>query len=173
MASATRKIVILGFMGCGKSEVARQLAKNLDRQMVDLDSEITTSVGRSPAQLIVEDGEREFRQIESNILRKVLAHDRGVVIALGGGDWIESVNRDLIERDGATTIWLNTSFETCWKHISTSEEDRPLGRSADQAQDLFERRRPVYELAGLHIQVEPDESITSIAARIEAELATL
>ena len=173
MQSTTRKIVILGFMGCGKSEVARRLAKDLDRRMVDLDLEITAEVGRSPAQLIVEDGEGEFRQIETNTLRRVLANERSVVVALGGGAWIESANRELLERDGAITIWLNAPFESCWRHISTSREDRPLGRSPNQAHDLFERRRPVYELAGLHIIVEPDESIASIAARIEAKLATL
>jgi shikimate kinase len=173
MVSTTRKIVILGFMGCGKTEVARQLAKNLGRQMVDVDGEITTTTGRTPARLIVEEGERKFREVESNALRGVLAQDSGAVIALGGGAWIEAINRELIEDDEATTVWLDTPFDTCWSHISKSEEDRPLGRSAEQARELFERRRPVYELAQLRIQVSSDESIASVAERIQSDLATV
>ena len=60
------RIVITGFMGCGKTRVARELARHLNLTMVDLDERITEKEGRSPAQLIVEEGEEAFRLIESD-----------------------------------------------------------------------------------------------------------
>jgi shikimate kinase len=76
-------------MGCGKTKVARELARHLDVPMIDLDDEITDRVGRSPAQLIVEDGEAAFRANESDTLRHVLQTGVARVIALGGGAWIQ------------------------------------------------------------------------------------
>jgi len=110
-------IVITGFMGCGKTRVARELARRLDAMMVDLDDEITKRTGRSPAQLIDEDGETAFRAIESETLREVLGAREAKVIALGGGAWIQEANRQLADQHSCTTIWLDTPFETCWARI--------------------------------------------------------
>jgi len=81
----TQTVVITGFMGCGKSKVARELAERLKVTMVDLDERITARTGRTPAQLIDEDGERTFRTIETETLRDVLKSREAGVIALGGG----------------------------------------------------------------------------------------
>ncbi len=159
-------IVITGFMGCGKSKVARELASRHNVAMVDLDESITARAGRSPAQLITEDGERAFREIESNALRELLQSGEAGVIALGGGAWIEEVNRDLIDKYNCTTIWLDTPFEICWERIAASEEDRPLGRTREQARTLYERRRPIYQLASIHITVRNDETIDSLLVQI-------
>ncbi|HSL55631.1 MAG TPA: shikimate kinase [Pyrinomonadaceae bacterium] len=159
-------IVITGFMGCGKSKVARELASRRNIAMVDLDEWITARVGRSPAQLITEDGEPAFREIESNALRELLQSGEAGVIALGGGAWIEEVNRDLIDQYNCTTIWLDTPFEICWERIAASEEDRPLGRTREQAQTLYERRLPIYQLAGIHITVRNDETMDSLLMQI-------
>src|SRR5919112_1602449 len=93
-------IVITGFMGCGKSKVARELALRRDVVMVDLDEWITARVGRSPAQLINE--------------------------------------------DGCTTVWLDTPFAICWERIAASEEDRPLGRTREEARARYDLRKPIY-----------------------------
>jgi shikimate kinase len=163
-------IVITGFMGCGKTEVARCLATQLDAAVVDLDQVITARVGRSPARLIAEDGERAFRTIETAILREVLATSTAGVIALGGGAWIEAANRQLIGEAGGTTIWLDTSFELCWERIETSGDDRPLGKSRDQALKLFELRLPTYALANMRITTTTNETPTQIASRIVNEI---
>src|SRR5215203_5139075 len=120
--------VITGFMGCGKSEVAQSLADQLDVAMVDLDQMITAEEGRSPAELITEDGEPAFRSIENRTLAKVLNDGSTTVISLGGGAWIERSNRELIQRQGATSIWIDTPFEICWSRIEADSNDRPLGR---------------------------------------------
>ena len=162
----TGPIVITGFMGCGKSRVARELARRRNVLMVDLDEWITTRVGRSPAQLIDEDGERAFREIETNALRELLQSGTAGVIALGGGAWIEEVNRELIDQYGCTSIWLDTPFEICWERIATSAEDRPLGRTREEAEARYQRRKPVYRLAKIHIQVGAEESVDDLVDRI-------
>ena len=145
-------IVITGFMGCGKSNAARALAFNRNVVMVDLDHWITRRTGRNPAQLINEEGERAFRVIETNALRELLESGEAGVIALGGGAWIEEANRELIDQYGCTSIWLDTPFEICWERIAASEEDRPLGRTREEAQARYDRRKPIYALAQLRIQ---------------------
>jgi len=164
--NGTGPIVITGFMGCGKSKVARELARRRNVLMVALVEWITTRVGRSPAQLIDEDGERAFREIETNALRELLQSGTAGVIALGGGAWIEEVNRELIDQYGCTSIWLDTPFEICWERIATSAEDRPLGRTREEAEARYQRRKPVYRLAKIHIQVGAEESVDDLVDRI-------
>jgi shikimate kinase len=165
------KIVITGFMGCGKSSVARELAQRLHLEMIDLDESITRREGRTPAQIMVEKGEAAFRAIESEALRELLQTDAACLIALGGGAWIEETNRELIEQHGYFSVWLDVPFEICWGRIKASSEERPLGNSRSQALRLYERRRPVYELANIHIQVG-NEEFASLLSRIERELVT-
>jgi shikimate kinase len=147
-----RPIVITGFMGSGKSKVARELSRHLNLTMIDLDDAITAREGKSPAQLIVEHGEPYFRTIESEVLCDLLQAGGAGIIALGGGAWIEETNRKMIDEHGCVTVWMDTPFEVCWARIETSAEDRPLGKTRDQALALFERRQPVYRLASIHIQ---------------------
>src|ERR1044071_8767489 len=116
-----RTIVITGFMGCGKSKIARALARRLDVPVIDLDDVITARHGRTPAQLITEEGEPAFREIESNTLRETLESIPVGVIALGGGAWIEETNRELIDQHGCLSIWLDVPFALCWGRIKASE----------------------------------------------------
>jgi len=152
-------------MGCGKTRVARELARQLNVVMIDLDDQITKLIGRSPAQLIVEEGEPTFRGIESRTLRHVLQSGEAKVIALGGGAWIEEANRQLLDQYSCFSVWLDAPFEMCWTRISSSQEDRPLGRTREQALALFEQRRPVYELANVHVAVH-EENFEDLVARV-------
>ena len=165
-------IVITGFMGCGKSKVAQELALRRNVVMIDLDESITARAGRNPAQLITEEGEPAFREIESNALRELLQAGEAGVIALGGGAWIEKANRDLIDQYSCTTIWLDTPFAICWERITASEEDRPLGRTREEAKARYNRRKPIYELAQVHIAVGADQTLNDLVSAIEKCLAT-
>lgn len=152
-------------MGCGKTRVARELARRLDVVMIDLDDQITKRIGRTPAQLIVEEGEPKFRAIEFDTLRHVLQIGEAKVIALGGGAWIQEANRRLLDQHSCLSVWLDAPFEMCWTRISASQEDRPLGRTREQALTLFEQRRPVYELANTHIAIR-EENFEDLISRI-------
>jgi shikimate kinase len=161
-----KPIVITGFMGCGKSKVARELAQRLNVVMVDLDERITAREGRTPAQIITKDGERAFRAIETNALRQLLQSDEAGVIALGGGAWIEEANRQLIEEYSCVSVWLNTPFALCWERIVVSDEDRPLGRTREEAEERYILRKPIYELAKIHIEVSTEETVDDLISRI-------
>lgn len=166
-------IVITGFMGCGKTEVARALAARLGIVFIDLDAEILKKQGRTAAELIVEDGEPAFRTVETNTLRELLQDNRASVIALGGGAWITGENRELISQHNGVSVWLDTPFAVCWQRIEISSEDRPLGRTREQAASLFQLRQPVYRLAMIRLPVMAQEHLDNIVKRLEDELAKL
>jgi shikimate kinase len=163
-------IVITGFMACGKSEVARALATRLDLAALDLDEIIAKQRGRTAAELIVDEGEAAFRAIETNTLRQVLKSYPCSVIALGGGAWITEQNRQLVSEHGGVAVLLDTPFELCWQRIEAAAEDRPLGRTREQAEQLYRQRRPVYQLANIHIPLMAHDTIDEVVTRIEAEL---
>lgn len=164
-----RPIVITGFMGSGKSKVARELSRHLNLTMIDLDDAITAREGKSPAQLIVETGEPYFRSIESNVLRELLQTNAAAIISLGGGAWIEETNRKMIDEFSCISVWLDAPFAVCWARIETSSEDRPLGRNKDQALALYERRRPIYSLAAIHVRSSGD-NLPDVLLRLKKEL---
>src|SRR5262245_13296867 len=112
-----RRVVIVGFMGCGKTTVAKALARRLGCEMIDLDTFITEREGRSPAQIIMEDGEIPFRKTESQALRNALEIDEARVIALGGGAWTIEANRALVAQHKGLSVWLDAPFELCWQRI--------------------------------------------------------
>jgi len=167
-----RRIFIVGFMGSGKSTVAQALARRLRVAMIDLDNEITRVEGRSPKQIIEEEGETEFRQIETQVLERVLNENAARVIALGGGAWPVPINRDLITKDGALSVWLNAPFELCWQRIGASVHERPLARKESETRSLYEKRRTFYESAELHVATSEGKSAAQIANEIIQALRT-
>ena len=151
-------------MGCGKTRIARELARRLNLTMVDLDERITEKGGRSPAQLIVNLGEPVFRLIESGALREVLETDVAEVIALGGGAWIQETNRELVRQHGCLSVWLDVPFAMCWDRIKAAVEDRPLAKTRSRALTLYKRRRPIYQLAEIHVR--PDKDLKDLVAKV-------
>lgn len=164
---ANRRIVIVGFMGSGKSRVARELSLILQRPFVDLDDWITKHIGRSPKEIIEADGEESFRNVETEALAEVLAPNEGQVIAAGGGAWTVERNRQLIIAHEAFTVWLDASFDLCWERIECGSERRPLAPSREAAENLFQLRQPTYALAEARIPVF-DKDAQDIASQIAA-----
>ena len=160
-------IVIIGFMGCGKTAVARAVARRLELPMVDLDEVIAEKHGRTAAQLIRDEGEAVFRSIETKALYDVLESGARGVIALGGGAWITEANRKLIEQYAGASFWLDTPFDLCWERITASTEDRPLGRTRAQAEELYHTRQPIYQQARIRVPVEANETVDSIVSHLE------
>jgi shikimate kinase len=163
------RIVIVGFMGCGKTEVARELALMRNVGWADLDALIEEEEGRSPAQIIIENGETVFREKETGALRKLLTSDGEQVIAMGGGAWTIPDNRALVREHNAVTVWLDAPFDLCWQRIEAADQARPLAPTRDAALKLYSQRGPIYSLAALRITVA-NESPAAIAERIAALL---
>jgi len=153
-------------MGCGKTSVAKALAGQIDSDFIDLDSFITERCGKSPAELIQQNGEQAFREIETSALREVLTLDDAQVIALGGGAWTIEENRALVESHGYLAVWLDAPFELCWSRIQSGDTVRPLAPDREAAQGLYQSRRQTYELASLKLAVDEPDSPESIARRI-------
>ena len=82
---------------------------------------------------------------------------------------IEKANRDLIDEYGCTSVWLDTPFAICWERIAASEEDRPLGRTREEAEARYDRRKPIYSLAHLHIPVNADQTLDDLISTIESK----
>ena len=161
-----RRIVIVGFMGSGKTTVAEALALQLDCGMIDLDSFITKREGRSPAKIIAQDGEPAFRRIETDALLEVLEKKEVRVIALGGGAWTSEVNRALITQRDCLSVWLDAPFELCWERISSSVTDRPLAPDRASAERLYNDRRVSYELSERHLRVSREDSAKKLGDKI-------
>jgi shikimate kinase len=157
-------------MGCGKTAVAKIVAAELNREIVDLDERITEREGRTPGEIISKDGEPAFRSLETNVLNDVLRHAFAGIVALGGGCWIELRNRMLLGEHKAVTIWIDTPFEVCWQRIEVAEEIRPLAPTKAEARALFERRRRIYKLADIRIENLNDESLEALASRTKAAI---
>jgi shikimate kinase len=163
-------IIITGFMGSGKTEVAHRVARQLQRKSIDLDSIITELDGKSPARLITEDGEHFFRTRETSALKTVFETEPNAVVALGGGAWIQEENRHLATEFQATSVWLDVPFDVCWRRITESAEDRPLGRSKERTERLYQQRLPIYKLAQLHFAHVTGETPEELSQRVVAEL---
>jgi shikimate kinase len=164
-------IFITGFMGSGKSTVAQALALRLDLEMIDLDREILKHEGRSARQIIEEDGEPAFREIETRVLRDVLQDNTDGVIALGGGAWTLPGNRELVTEAGGISVWLDAPFNLCWQRIVSSDDGRPLAPNKQAARGRYIERRTAYATADLHVAATANKTADGVALQIVKALA--
>ncbi|HVE59269.1 MAG TPA: shikimate kinase [Pyrinomonadaceae bacterium] len=164
-----KRVILTGFMGVGKSTVAKHLAHLLECQRIDLDSMIVESEHRTIAEIIEQEGIEQFRRIETATLRRILEAE-AKIIALGGGAWTIEENRRLIKSHNFTTVWLESTFEHCWLNISASKRVRPLARNKSDALKLFEERQRVYCLADWHFIIKPELNSFEIAKQIAEEV---
>jgi shikimate kinase len=170
MERAKQRIILTGFMGVGKSTVARFLSFILKCKKIDLDHVIEETERRSIAEIIEAIGEAEYRCIETENLRRILSVSDAQIIALGGGAWTIEENRRLIKQHDFTTVWLESTFEHCWRNISCSKRVRPLAKNKTQARQLFYERQKLYCLADWHFIVKPDLTSFEIAKKIAEEV---
>lgn len=158
-------LVLIGFMGAGKSTLGRLLATGLDCPFVDLDQEITRVHGPIH-ELFSSFGESGFRAIEHHQLDKTLpALEHPTVLALGGGAFLQPANRELLSSHKATVIFLDAPFELIRSRIAGSSTQRPLARDSVSLRQLYDQRRPTYLLADYTFRIsanDPAELLTSL-----------
>jgi shikimate kinase len=168
-----RAVVLVGFMGAGKSSVGRALATRLKWSFVDLDQRIEKRDGRTIAEIFRESGEAEFRRMEHEALRELI-DDLGSggsarVVALGGGALIHESNARLIEGVKIPTIFLDAPVEELWRRCrqqpAESGMERPLLSGTQAFRELYEKRRPHYLRASLR-----HETGGKVVEQIAAEL---
>ena len=144
----TDKIYLVGFMGAGKSTVARALGTSLGWQVEDIDDLIVARERRSIADIFARRGEAYFREIERAALRSLLPL-RHAIVATGGGTFADVENRRVINNDGAS-IWLDLTFEEAVARIP-SDGRRPLATDRGTLEALYITRCAAYRFAHLRL----------------------
>lgn len=165
-----QRIVLTGFMGVGKTTVARHLAQILECEKIDLDYFIEAKEEKEIAEIIKENGLARYREIETECLKQILAERLSPIIALGGGAWTISENRQMLKENGFVSIWLESTFEHCWQNIRQSRKERPLASNKAETLELFEKRQNMYCLADWHFIIRPDQTSIDVARQIAEEV---
>lgn len=154
-----QNIVLVGMPGCGKSTVGKKLAKELDREFFDTDVLITEKTGKSPSQIITEQGENTFREIETSIC-KDLSAKTGVVISTGGGVILRNENVFYLKNNGIM-FFIDRNLEKI-----KATEDRPLSNSLDKLKQIYEVRYPIYK-NNSDFQIISDENLYNTINKIK------
>jgi shikimate kinase len=144
----TDKIYLVGFMGAGKTSVARALAKRLDWRAIDIDELIERRERQPILSIFAKFGEPYFRAAERTVLLEQLA-SRHVVVATGGGTFVDPQNRAAINGDG-TSVWLDVPLERAIARVP-ADGRRPLAANRADFERLFLTRRGAYEQAHLRL----------------------
>lgn len=161
-------IYLTGFMGSGKTTVARLLAERLGWDFIDVDAAIEERERATIAEIFETRGEAEFRRIETETI-KTLARtvERGVpfVVALGGGAFVQPDNCRLLENRGIS-IWLDCPFETIERRIAENGPMRPLARDRAAMRRLYDERREGYSRASYTVDAncEVESAVEKILA---------
>ena len=154
--------VLLGFMGSGKTTIARKL----DPDFVDMDALLEGRLGMPIARFFEEKGEAAFRQLEEEVLADLLKTDK--VISTGGGIVISPRNRDFLKQN-PDNIYLKADFETLYQRISADKENqRPLflKNSKEDFAAIFDERQAWYEEVASKVidvsKLSPEEIIEEL-----------
>ena len=166
-----RAIVLVGFMGAGKTSVGRELGGRLGWPFVDLDDRVEAREKRTIVEIFRLSGEGEFRRAEHDALAELLKElESGPrVIAVGGGAFAQPENTSLLDARVATTVFLDASADELWKRCGDDPTERPLRRDEKVFRQLFESRRPRYLRAQFHVNTTGKE-VSEIAREIAHSL---
>ncbi|HEY8368347.1 MAG TPA: shikimate kinase [Thermodesulfobacteriota bacterium] len=159
-------IVLVGFMGAGKSAVGRSLARRLGRPFVDTDREVERRAGRTIPAIFAAEGEPAFRALEREAIAETAAR-RGLVVATGGGAPVDPANLAALRASGFV-VYLAARPETLLARVGAGE-GRPVLAGADdpavRVRELLERREPAYRQADLIVETD-DLAVAAVATRV-------
>src|SRR5680860_172241 len=162
-----RNIVLIGFMGTGKSTVGKRLAQSLAWDFVDTDSEIGEVTSLSVTEIFRRHGETRFRSEERIVVARLSQQDR-IVIATGGGTVVDPLNWEALARKGII-VALHASMEAILSRIG-HKNDRPLLKGTKEAiEKLWSERQACYAQADFTVdtsQKNIDEVVSEIMARL-------
>lgn len=165
------RIIIVGYMGSGKTTVGKDLAKDLKMTFYDLDWYIENRMHKTVSQLFTEKGEEGFRIIEHNMLHEV-AEFEDVIISCGGGTPCFFDNMEYMNRQG-DTVFLKATPEVLYGHLKMGKTDRPLlkNKSAEEMQAFIKeqlaKREPFYNKAKYTLDVNLLDNYEKIKISVE------
>lgn len=163
-------IILTGFMGSGKSTVGALLSEQTGLPLIDLDSEIEKTTGKSISDIFAQEGESAFRELEHNMLSACLGRRSSQILATGGGALTVERNIELVRNSPAVTVYLNATLPEIRRRIGRSRS-RPLWKDdqSEELQKLYDRRQGIYNsVADRNISADQDPD--QLAAAIAADL---
>ena len=167
-----KNLILEGFMGCGKSRIARELGRSLAAEVIDTDDLIERKQGRTVSGIFERDGEEAFRDMETEALRDLLSEKAGLVISLGGGMPVREENRRLLKELG-TVVYLKGDPDVLVARLERGVEKRPMLAGHDlrkRVEELLSAREAFYaEAADITIDIGQDDP-QKVCDRILKEL---
>ncbi|MBI2011993.1 shikimate kinase [Candidatus Daviesbacteria bacterium] len=137
------KIILIGFMGSGKTTVGKELAKRLGVKLIDTDSLVIRASGRkSIKEIFQKDGEIRFRELEIEVAKEVAMRKEDLVVATGGGVVLNKIILDYLKKEGVV-VYLEASFKEIAKRLE-GFKDRPLFKNLKDARRLYLLRKILY-----------------------------
>jgi shikimate kinase len=166
-----RRIILIGYMGSGKTTVGKALSKETGMMFYDLDWYIESRMRKTVSQIFAERGEEGFRQIEYNMLHEV-AEFEDVIISCGGGTPCFFDNMDYLNQQG-DVVYLKATPETLYKHLMMAKVERPLLKDKSPEEliayitEHLKERSPFYEKARYSLDVNVLDNYDKIAISVE------
>jgi shikimate kinase len=168
-SKSKRSVILVGFMGAGKTSVGQAVARQLGWNFCDLDDHIQAREKRTIKAIFRESGEPEFRRLEHEVLRELLlASNSPCVIAVGGGAYAQDAIRALLQ-EKFPVVFLDSPEEELWRRCSLQNLDRPLARDRAGFTALYQSRYPHYLRASLRVETS-NKAIETIAAEVISAL---
>ncbi len=150
------KITLIGFMGSGKSTIAKKLSEKLNLKLIEMDKMIEKKAGKTIKGIFAQEGEIAFRQMEIDFAKEYKNADN-VVISAGGGVVMNKIILDYFKENNGKVIFLNTCFDEIVKRIG-HDSSRPLFQDIQKAKELFDFRQNLYKnYADITIETDQKE----------------
>jgi shikimate kinase len=162
-----KNIYLIGMMGSGKTSTARELARRLGMNVVDLDEWIEDRAHKSVNDIFAQDGEGAFRSLESEALAEI-SQGEGHVVATGGGVVLSQINVKRMQETGLV-IYLKTGLDVLWDRVK-DKKDRPLLKATwprEKLRELAEARTKLYERAARLAVTTDRKTPAQVAKEIE------
>ncbi|MBS5064531.1 MAG: shikimate kinase [Hungatella hathewayi] len=162
-----QNMILIGFMGAGKTSVGEELAGRFGKTLIDTDRMIEERAGMSISDIFAVQGEEAFRRLETEVLEQLISEASGEMISVGGGLPLREENRKLLKKLG-TIIYLRVRPETVLARLK-GDTTRPLLQGDDveeKVNSLLSKRGPIYEMAADRIISVDGRSVEQIADAI-------
>lgn len=171
-----RKIVLLGYMGSGKSTIGLELAKKMNLSFYDLDQLIEENVGLPIKSIFDTKGELFFRKKENELLREFISNQNDFVLALGGGTPCYYDNYKIYQKETITSFYLKGSVKELASRLKLEKENRPLlaNKTNEELEEFIAKHlfdRSFYYHQVNHVVIVDNKTIDDLVDEIAAKLA--
>lgn len=166
-------VILIGFMGCGKSSIGRKLSYKVQKTLIDTDKQIEKEQNQTISEIFEKEGEESFRRMETEYLKSLIGNCRNQIISTGGGLPMREENRQLLKQLGCV-VFLRVTVETIYERLC-NDTTRPLLQGENPQQKiakLLEKRAAVYESAADIIIDTDDKDFEQILSEIQEALKT-